>query len=552
MKRKLIAMAILVALLAALLAACGFRASESIALYNMEFELANADGIQAYHFRLGTVDLTAANLNIIPGPVDGSIAVPNRAGPHPLVVLIHGASLMAHANIHNPMHTGFDYLVRQLAAEGYVALSINVNANFAFAIGEPLSQDGFALDIFDAHMAYLARANAGESVGHGIDLTDMIDFTQIHLIGHSRGGEIAETLIHRAPEQFGSILRVAPVVSPRLFAPDDEQFDPDEPYAKMPQPDLPFAIILPEYDGDVSSLEGQIVFDEIVAAAQQQSMGNVVFLRGANHNFFNRTFENDDRYRGSFADPQDQSTWLSREEHEDFLMRYAAAFLAVVSEQREPWGTFNVLQPQPATMFGFAVTASTYVAGMQRLVAEPAQDFTVSASGRATAAFHQQSFPAQSIGHGLFYHPGVLGRENPRLPLYALSWDNRSAAVTFPLLLADLSAGNAISLFVGIDSSDQRNPRRGEQSFTVVLTDNSGAEQSVMIPRGTSALVAHPGQREYVEDFGDIWLGFTPLGELRIPLHYFDEIDLSAVTHLTIHFDQTRSGAVMLAGVWLV
>ncbi|MCL2531046.1 MAG: hypothetical protein FWE40_02670 [Oscillospiraceae bacterium] len=551
MKRKITALAVVVALLV-LLTACGFGTQDGLALTNMEFNLADATGMQAHHFRLGTVDLTAANLNIIPGPVDGSIAVPNRTGPHPLVVLIHGASRMAHANIHTHVHTGFDYLIKQLAAEGYVALSINVNANYAFAIGEPLSQDGFALETFDAHMDYLARANAGESVGHGVELTNMVDFTQIHLIGHSRGGEIAETLIRREPERFASILRVAPVISPRLFAPDDEQFNPNDPYAQIPQPDVPFAILLPEYDGDVSSLEGQIVFDEIVAAAQQQSMGNVVFLRGANHNFFNRTFENDDRYQGSFADPQDQSTWLSRAEHEDFLKHYAAAFLAVVTGQRESWGTFNPDEPQPTTLFGFAATASTYFPGMQQLIAEPTHDAAMNAIGSATAAFHQQSFPTQSIGHGLFYHPGVLGRADPRLPLYALSWGDHNGAVEFPLLLSNLSASNAISLFVAVDSSDERNTRRGKQSFSVALTDSSGAEQSVVIPRGTRALDVHPGQQDYIEDFGDIWLGFTPLGELRIPLHYFDEIDLSTVTQLNIHFDQTRSGAIMLAGAWLV
>lgn len=556
MKRFFATLVFLVTLIM-LLAACGLQAQQSIALYNMEFNLAQSQGIAVHHFRLGTLELTTANDATISGPIDGSIALPRSTGPHPLVVVIHGASRMAHANIHHPVHTGFDYLLRQLAAEGYVAVSINVNANYAFTLGESLIPDGFALDTFDAHIAYLQQANAGENVGHGVDLTDMIDFTQIHLIGHSRGGDIAETLIRREHNnqqgRFRSILRVAPIVSPRWFSPDDERFAPENPYATIPQPDLPFAIVLPEYDGDVSMLEGQVVFDEVLAAGQNKNWGNIVFLRGANHSFFNRMFEEDDRYwENSLANAQHQSTWLTREEQEDFLSHYASAFLAVVTGQREPWGTFNVHEPQPATLFGFAATASTYVAGMQQLIAEPTQDLAANVQGSTTATFHQQSFPAQSVGHGLFNHPSVLGRQNARLPLYAIAWNQRGDEITFPVLVTDLSEANAISLFVAVDASDARNPQLGEQSFSVVLTNESGAQQSVVIPRGTSALVTHPGQRIHVQDFGDIWLGWTPLGELRIPLHYFNNIDLSAVTQLTIRFDQTHSGVVMLASGWLV
>ena len=520
------------------------QAQEGLALTNMAFEPADAGGIEVHSFRLGTVDLTAANNAIIRGPVDGMIAVPGGCcgeadcspQAHPLVVLVHGASPMAHANIHYPVHKGFDFLVQQLAAEGYVALSINVNINYAFELGESLIQDGFALDTFDAHIAYLQRANAGENVGHGVDLTNMIDFTQIHLIGHSRGGEVIETFARRENNNIRSTLRVASTVSPRGA-----------------QPDIPLAVILPEYDGDVCQMEGQIVFDDVFTAAQNQSFANIVYLRGANHNFFHRRFERDDRYGArSLANPEDQSNWLSREEHERFLKRYAAAFLAVVTGQREPWGAFSALEPQPATMFGFAVTASSYTPGMQPLIAAPTQEhLAVNTSGSADVNFYLQSYPLATIGHGLFNHPTAMNRQGG-LPLYHLTWDDRDGAAEFPLLMEDLSEGDAISLFVAMDSSDERNARYDEQSFTVVLTDSHGAQQSVLIPYGTSALLVHPGELEDAYEWGPFWIGWTPLGELRIPLGYFDEVDLSAVTQLTIRFDQTNVGAVMLAGGYLV
>ena len=556
--RKIICL-LLAASLIGLLGGCFGQGTHNAlaSLYDMTFALADAGGIDVHGFRLDAVDLIAANGEVVRGPVDGIIALPNTQQPRPLVVIFHGASRMGHENIRSRVYAGFDYLVAQLAAEGYVTMSINVNINHAFELGESLYTNGWAMDTFDAHIAALAQANAGEDVGHGIDLTGRIDLEQIHFIGHSRGGDIAAWLARREREtgqtRIASILHLASAANTFYPLYDSPDVDTNVDLADFAQPDIPMGFILPEYDGDVAFLDGQGVFDEIFAAAQNRHMANVVFLRGGGHNFFNRMITVDDRHGDlSHANPNDQSTWLSREEHEEFLLHYAAAFLAVVTGQREPWGTFNAAEPQPATLFGFAATASTYIPGTQLLIAAPSEGLGVHTARTAQASYFVQSFPAQAVGHGLFNHPAVLARRDPQLPLYAITWDSRNSAIEFALMRNDLTQASAISLFVGVDSSDARNTIGGYQSFSVGLRDAHGEEQFVHIPAGTSALFTHRGEVFPVEDFDDIWLGHTPLGELRIPLRYFDEIDLASVQRLTLRFDQTRTGAVMLSGAHLV
>jgi hypothetical protein len=113
-----------------------------------------------------------------------------------------------------------------------------------------------------------------------------------------------------------------------------------------------------------------------------------------------------------------------------------------------------------------------------------------------------------------------------------------------------------LTLFFAVDSSDALNSKGDDQSFTVALMYTSGTKQSVLVPKGTSALAYHEGRiveiKEYDGTTTRYWDGYMPLGELRIPFSYFDGINMSKVTELLIELDQTDSGAVILSGIYLV
>ena len=411
-------------------------------------------------------------------------------------------------------------------------------------MGEANLHNEWAFTLFDYHLDFLKQANGGQDVGHGVDLTNMIDFNQIHLIGR---GEVADDLAHRdgeaGLERIRSMIRIASTTA-FYQEPDDR-----------PHPDIPTGIVFPEFEGDVIQ-DGQVVFDETMIRALNQSIVSLVYLRGANHNFFNRMLTLD--YRAGlhfFVAQVSPETWLTQEQQEDFMMRYAAAFLAMVTGNREPWGTFSTMEPQPVTMFEYEVIASIYIPGHQRVLAVPSEGANqayVIATGSATSTFYVQTIPLEATG--VFNHPGVLARQDRQLTLYALEWDGNGRAVSFSLLTNDFSAHNALSMYVAVDSSNELNPQDEYQAFTVTLTDSSGTRQSVIIPAGISVLAYHPGhlfvfQSEDTVHVG--WAGYMPLGDLRIPFSYFDGVDLSAISDISITFDQSLSGALMLSGIYL-
>jgi len=531
----------------AFLAGCDNRTAESattMPINDMDFALADSSDIEVSAFQLGDIELTAFGDRTISAPLDGIIAIPQTEGPHPVAVIFHGAQNVS--SIRARVYTGFDYLVRQLAAEGFVAISVNMLANYSFMMGEQEVQNGWAIEIFNSHIASLEAANLGYDAGFDIDLTGMIDTEQIHLIGHSRGGEVAGCIVFHdqdvGRERIRSMVRIGTTI---VFHDD---------YAS--HPDIPTGIIIAEFDGDVSNHDGQLVFDEVLMMGQNQSIVSLVHLRGANHNFFNRMVTVDDRVGIAEINAAHLAyeTWLTREQQEDFLTHYVSAFLSMVTGSRVPWGVFDPSVTQPATMFGYAITASTYIPGRERVLPSPSDDAVlryITATELAIATIHEQAIPRYS--YAFFNHPTALARYDRR-PFYTFVWDGHGGAVSIALLESNLTAYNALSLYVAVDSSNELNAE-SYQSFTVALTDEAGNEHRVIIPSGTSALSRHPGyaiEQEWINDSTRwFWVGFMPLGELRLPLDMFDGVDLSAVAYVSIIFDQTLSGAVMMSGIYV-
>jgi len=510
-----------------------------LALRDMTYTLADSSGVKVSTYDFGEGDLKNSGGKQVPCPLDGIIAVPEGPGPYPLVIVFHGVTWVK--NIYDEVYLGFDYLVAQLAAEGYVAVSFNVNIEYhCWDYGESRMYD-WAYQVYKQQIALLQRANNGQESGHGIDLQGKIDFSQIHFIGHSCGGEMADLIIRKELDEGLNRIRSLVRVEATTLIYDD------------PYPDVPTGIIIGEFDGDVPEA-GQYVFDELQKEHGRISPASIVYLRGANHAFFNRRFIKDEA--------RSQLNRLTREQQEDFLARYTCAFLSVYAKGRgagqfeDRPGIWNVTEPQPVTMFGYAVTASGITPERLPLFI-PTEDDSLrpASSGAASVVFISKT----SRDGVWFRHPGASYVADRKLPLYAIRWNGSGGTVYFSGTqnsLIDFSAYSAFSLFVAVDSSDALNPKGDAQSFTVSLMDASGAKQSVLVPKGTSALAYHEGRIVEIKEFdGTIttyWDGYMPLGELRVPLSYFDGINLSKVTGLLIELDQTDAGAVMLSGIYLV
>ena len=196
-------------------------------------------------------------------------------------------------------HDGYDYFQRTLAKMGIVAVTVYSN--------ETNCKDYTATNM--RHRAEVIRA----SIEHFIALDaggdaifgSRIDFDRIGLMGHSRGGEAVVTL----PEVIAVPgAKIRGVVS---LAPTDAGASSGQPR------DYDLLVILPAADGDVRTNPGARFYDQ----AEPATFRAQLYIDGANHNYFNRQWPQDD---GLGPDRP------SRAQHERILASYGSAFFRAV------------------------------------------------------------------------------------------------------------------------------------------------------------------------------------------------------------------------------
>jgi hypothetical protein len=108
-----------------------------------------------------------------------------------------------------------------------------------------------------------------------------VDFTRVGISGHSRGGEASvnafvQNAASPAPFAIGSVSSIAPVDGQAHVLPA-----------------VPYYVILPAADCDVSSLSGQRIYDRAGSGIADATTKSASYLYGANHNFFNTVWAAD-------------------------------------------------------------------------------------------------------------------------------------------------------------------------------------------------------------------------------------------------------------------
>jgi dienelactone hydrolase len=267
----------------------------------------------------------------MPAQLNGVMAVPVGDGPFPVVVMLHGTHpgcpedetgvdrWPCDPEVEQRNYAGFEYLVRELAARGYVALAPNINAENTFGFGEPIP--GVRLwQLLDQQLIALATAARGGDNAFGVELDGVADLSRLALMGHSRGGEMANYLTRKygldIPSGAGTAHGYGPVAGLLLVAPPRIVQD-------SVGSNVPLAVILPACDGDVIGQDGQD-FYEAVRFQIEHSWATTVLLDGANHNGFNTILGGD---MITHTGRPGCSPLLATAEQQRFLVEYAADFL---------------------------------------------------------------------------------------------------------------------------------------------------------------------------------------------------------------------------------
>jgi uncharacterized lipoprotein YbaY len=516
-------------------------------------------GPQALEFDLGEVSIIQpqypqdSNFYTMPLRLNGLIAVPEETGPFPVVVLIHGRhascpeiegqdTLVQQWPCENeqPNYAGFAYLASALAARGYLAMSINVNAAYTNGWGEDTSGTVRFPQIVDLYLASLAAANADQDVGFGVPLAGKADLAKIAVMAHSQSGELATNVVaaraaNTSPESiaqgFGpisTILYLAPAYGTEAST----------------VPDVPLSVILPACDNDISDLQGQKYYETARTTPDRQNFAAAVYLKGANHNFFNSILP--DEAESSTRAGCESKNRLSADEQRAFLAQYAPDFMDAAFGVK-PYPEVAGLDPflaAPDRMYGYRVlTSLTLPAAQRRSVLLPTE----------TNRFQNNFGGDNTIGGPLNVaycetnQPCLTWDVQPGQPdQLRLSWTGPNAvfSTTLPYEAQDLSQFEMLHLRALVDPTAFLNAPQLLQSFSVIVQDLEGDTSTVKVSAKTPALAYQPGAPD-TKFYG--WSGLAPLSSIRIPLSAFTGVDLSRVHTIALALDGQPTGSILIA-----
>jgi hypothetical protein len=192
-----------------------------------------------------------------------------------------------------PSYLGYDYIARRLASYGYIVVSIN--ANRGITGGPGLGSDSGLIRargiLVMRHLQNLSHWNRHGATPPqvGTNLQGHLDFTNVGMMGHSRGGDGVRAAYNdyiaagsiwpgmiEDPVTFKGIFEIAPVD----FLGNNSK-------------GVPWNIIAGMCDGDVYDLEGIKPYDrDILPPFESPQLQKSTFIVwGANHDFFNTQWQ---------------------------------------------------------------------------------------------------------------------------------------------------------------------------------------------------------------------------------------------------------------------
>lgn len=488
----------------------------------------------------------------------GKIFYPNdnKKNKLPLIVMLHGnhgtCGIGSHPRrddsceytfsgtcpsgyVVTPNHEGYDYLANNLASWGFIVASIN--ANRGITCGDGVEGDwGLNLargKLVLKHLSLFYKWSRGENapVEKNTDpqfLRDKIDFSSVGLLGHSRGGEgvrAAYNLYSDKDSQWPA--KIPGLVIKAIFeigAVDGQTSRVLDANGTV------WNQLLPMCDGDVVELAGRFPFERMLLNKSEKTdaQKSLYEVWGANHNFFNTEWQENDSHGCVNGKPLFNSKDTHSEKQQKIALASVPAFFRsrLGTAEAEFNNNFNPLYALPSI-----VTHTTQVD--RDFTPSPAQsengvveDFDketgINSSGNANLSSSIQ------IEHIDLQKPQRAAR---------ISWQAASSQTFFEAVWD--KSGRNIQDFMTLDFRVRRTENLRTDKvvdFSIALEDASGV-LSAKIQVSHYAVINGPGN-------------FNPvLKTIRIPLSAFRNVDLRHIHGVRFIFNETKKDSIYLANI---
>ncbi len=397
----------------------------------------------------------------------------------------------------------------------------------------------------------------------GVDLTGQLDFSQLGLLGHSRGGEGMRAAYNlyrdpgspwpdRIPDRitFRGIFEIAPVDGQTSRVLDANA--------------VPWNVLLPMCDGDVSNLQGvkpldRMIMDRVDDPATQKSSFTVW---GANHNFYNTEWQHTDS--GGCVGPDNVPLFLrpvgSPKQRKTGLASAAAFFRGNVgSTPNAVPGRFNPdynnnFNPQfdlPSVVTSITRVDRGFTDSPHPAVTKVFEDF-INPTGTSTYGFPNEASNI-TIVHGV-----LPNHDQTRLRAGVISWNAPGASTYFQTNWSAPGTGKSITKFRTLDLRVSRQcvPAQDPScTGTSPLNPSGPTSFSVLLALADGTFSNPVALKQYTDLRGPVGGtrgGLHPiLQTARIPLTAFAGTNLTDVQGVRLMFDDTATGAIYVANIRL-
>lgn len=253
-------------------------------------------------------------------PINGRVWIPEGEGTFPLILMVHGNHTMEYLST-----GGYDYLGELLASRGFITISVDQDfINYSSTYGSPNRNYELRTWMLLQHLVHLQNMN--NTLGH--ELFDKINFEQVALVGHSRGGQAAlmgadYQTFFPDDERLKSLedVHIKAVVA---IAPTDKSIDSK----KASIHNTSYLLLHGARDADVSSIRDQ-GFYRTTFDPNHDGFKAAVYISDANHTHFNSDWGSMDLSfpRGIFLN---QKQTLDPEDQQQVAKVYLSAFFESV------------------------------------------------------------------------------------------------------------------------------------------------------------------------------------------------------------------------------
>ncbi|MCL1964462.1 MAG: hypothetical protein FWF69_05305 [Firmicutes bacterium] len=402
-------------------------------------------------------------------PLNAQVWMPEGKGPFPLTLIVHGNHDSADRS-----DGGYAYLGGLLASRGIIAASVDENFLnssmvydlFIFA-GLKRENDARAFLLLE-HLRQWHAWNADASS----PFFGRVDFENLALIGHSRGGEAAAVAASFAqlghypdngmlrfdyPFQIKTIVAIAPVHG---------QYNPAG--LEVGLRNVNYLVLHGEHDMDVMSFMGANMYRR--ADVSDEGIKAQIWMQYANHGQFNSAWGASD-YTGLQNWAFNGKLLMPMEEQQQAAKVFIGAFLEATLLGKEEYTALFKHFAQGAQWLPPAVYVTDYADNHTVLLDDYGSGYDVGASSLGLVSYSAQSFDVWTED----CLPGKLGNSNRVLTL-AWGGETDKYAGQAPIFKMEfqpdtLCVGDTLSISL---CSGERNAHEKGISFQVKLTDSAG------------------------------------------------------------------------------